>query len=218
MDNQSEVIQHQMEETRTSLQEKLETLEQQVKNTVQDATDAVAETVETVKDAVHDTVETVKDTVQGTVQSVRDSFDVAHHVETHPWAMFLGAAATGFCLTRWLAREDQPTAPQPAWRKEPAATAPRGNGYSAPAEPASAGIGSWIADHYKDELRTVKGLAFGAIGGLVRDVVTSMAPADNDEPAQRRRRWNYNQDGRQSNGRAILGSAPILSSNQKRRR
>ena len=72
MENE-DLIRKKMEETRTSLTEKLETLEEQVAGTVQGATAAVSDTVETVKDSVEETVSTVKDTVQETVGTVKDT-------------------------------------------------------------------------------------------------------------------------------------------------
>jgi ElaB/YqjD/DUF883 family membrane-anchored ribosome-binding protein len=97
MDNESEVIRQQMEETRTSLAEKLETLEQQVVGTVQGATTAVADTVESVKDAVQETVSTVQ-------ESVHDALDLSRHVERHPWAMVGGSVALGYLAGRLLGR------------------------------------------------------------------------------------------------------------------
>jgi len=197
MANESEVIQHQMEETRTALQDKLETLEQQVKNTVQDATEAVSDTVasvkdvvqdtvETVKDSVHDTVETVKDSLHDTVESVKDTFDMASHVRAHPWPMLLGATAIGFFAERWFMR-----GPSAAIASAPAAApvmaynhGTGGNGFtaaplieSAPAAPKQHWWNS-VAEQYGDEIAKFKGLALGTIGGIIREMVTSsVAPA-----------------------------------------
>jgi len=185
MDSQSEVIHHQMDETRSALQEKLETLEQQVKNTVQDATEAVSGTVETVKDAVQETVETVKDTVQDTVESVKKTFDISQHVQDHPWAMFLGATAVGFLATRWLARPapaamaySQPIPESPTASRNGGALG--GNGLSGSPQKAAASqpaaessTGNWLTETFHDELAKVKGLAVGALGGVVRDMLTS---------------------------------------------
>jgi ElaB/YqjD/DUF883 family membrane-anchored ribosome-binding protein len=197
MDNESQVIERQMEQTRTSLQDKLETLEQQVKNTVQDATEAVSETVESVKDAVQETVSTVKDTVQGTVETVKESvqgtvdsvketFNLSHQVDAHPWGMFLGAAAVGFVATRWLTGER--SGPSATAGMAPLTAAPTyqtgspvaGNGHTS-AAPASSQAEersswwSWIADHYSEELNKVKGLALGTAGGVIRDMLLASA-------------------------------------------
>jgi len=190
MANESEVIQHQMEETRTALQDKLETLEQQVKNTVQDATEAVSDTVATVKDAVQDTVETVKDTVHDTVETVKGTFDIAAHVNAHPWPMFLGATAVGFAAGRFIMRDTSmskslATASAPAASSTPAMTyhnGTGGNGFTttpnielSPAPPKKHWWSS-MADQYGEEIAQVKGLALGTIGGIIREMVTSSAP------------------------------------------
>jgi ElaB/YqjD/DUF883 family membrane-anchored ribosome-binding protein len=107
MDHETEVIKHQMLETRTSLTEKLEALEDRVTATVKETTDAVGETVEAVKDAVENTVDTVKETVSETVESVKESvketFDLKHQFEHHPWMMLGGAAFLGYLGERLLA-------------------------------------------------------------------------------------------------------------------
>lgn len=187
MDNQSEVIQQQMEETRSALQDKLETLEQQVKNTVQDATDAVSDTVETVKEAVQETVGTVKETVQDTVQSVKRTFDLGKQVEAHPWAMVLGATALGFVATRWLTPAKVPfyqplvsSEPPPPVAPQPAGHGHNGNGASSRAKARKQQVAappqeSWFAKHYQKELEKVQGLAVGAVGGLVRELLVSSA-------------------------------------------
>src|ERR1700681_3970542 len=86
MDNETEVIKHQMEETRTSLTDKLETLENQVVETVQETTTAVADTVENVKEAVQETV------------------NLRHQVERHPWPMLGLSVATGYLAGRLFNR------------------------------------------------------------------------------------------------------------------
>jgi ElaB/YqjD/DUF883 family membrane-anchored ribosome-binding protein len=179
MDNESEVMCQQMEETRTSLQGKLETLEQQVKDTVQETTDAVTGTV----DAVKETVESVKDTVQETVQSIRDTLNLNHMVNEHPWLMFAGAAGVGFVGARLLGSisstptsSDEPARPAP--RPE---ASPHRNGFSAssgvapaPAPPQP----SWwhfIAEHYSEELAKLKDLAIATVGNVVRETLTKNA-------------------------------------------
>jgi ElaB/YqjD/DUF883 family membrane-anchored ribosome-binding protein len=100
MDNEQEIIRQQMEDTRTALKEKLETLEHQVVDTVQGATEAVSDTVETVKE----TVETVKETVEETVENVKETFNLAKHVQEHPWPAFACATVVGFLGGRLLNR------------------------------------------------------------------------------------------------------------------
>jgi len=128
MEDEAEVIKQQMEETRTSLSDKLEKLEQQVTSTVQQATGAVAETVESVKEAVQgtveavqgtvgavkdtvqDTVDSMKETVADTVESVKETFNLSRQVEEHPWAMLGGSVAAGFLLGRFVPMPSLPHA------------------------------------------------------------------------------------------------------------
>ena len=102
-------IREQMEDTRTSLTDKLETLEKQVANSVSDATTNVTDTVEAVKESVQETVSSVKDSVQETISAVKESmhqgvtavkdfFDIPSHVDHHPWAMMGGSVALGYVV------------------------------------------------------------------------------------------------------------------------
>jgi ElaB/YqjD/DUF883 family membrane-anchored ribosome-binding protein len=117
MENE-EVIRKQMEETRTSLTEKLETLEDKVANTVCNATEAVndtvsnvketvQETVSAVKESVQDSVCSVKETIQEGVSTVKDWFDLPAHIEAHPWIMMAGCVGVGYVLGRFLGAEAQ---------------------------------------------------------------------------------------------------------------
>ena len=187
MDNEpEEVILQQMVETRASLKDKLESLEQQVKETVQGATDAVEtvkETVESVKETVGDTVESVKETVGDTVESVKESFNLSKHVQNYPWPAFACATVVGFMGGRLLNQartgDKQDSA---ASGKVPDAPPSRhrnsNSGSSTPAAQAEGrGWWDWVADHYKDELNKVKGLAVATVGAVVRDMVTAeLAP------------------------------------------
>jgi len=196
MDNQTEVspeqeaIRHQMEETRSSLQEKLETLENQVKETVQEATEAVSETVQTVKDVVQGTVETVKGSVEDTVESVKQTFDLRRQVCEHPWPMFVGAAAVGFIggklLDRLLAETPTASFGLEGYHGNGQAQATTGltstpamaPSYSPPSapEPEKPRLLHSIAENYGEELSKLKGLALGALGALVREMVTNAVP------------------------------------------
>jgi len=182
------MIRHQMEETRTSLQDKLETLEQQVKETVHQATEAVTDTVSSVKEAVQDTVGTVKDSVQETVDTVKDTFDLRHQVERHPWAMFCGAAAVGFLGERVLERVLQPA---PSAQFYPAATStsyqppPAHSAYEELSTPAAApppphapssGWLETLTSQYGDEINKVKGMAISTLGGLLGEMLLQSVP------------------------------------------
>lgn len=179
MADEPEVIRQQMEETRSSLTEKLETLENQVVETMQGATSAVTETVEKAKEAVQDTVETVKET-----------FNVRRQVEHHPWLMFGGSVALGYLGGRLLNRREPSSvgfhgsalygngwggkrhgdAMQEAVRAAPATESLR------PAEERENWLGA-VVQRFEPEIDRLKGLAVGAVLSLVRDMVASSAPS-----------------------------------------
>ena len=205
-DEQPEVIKHQMEEQRASLAEKIEALENRIVQTVEGAREAVADTVETVKDTVSSSVETVKDTVSSSVESVKETFDLPAQTQRHPWALFGCSVAAGFAggwvLFRALDGNRRSALPPPAtyhppgtpgstgWASRPqasysngAAAVPAPAPPPAPPQPAAESGPSWISElghKFEPELNKLKGLAIGALVGVVRDMVTRSIP----EPAQ----------------------------------
>src|ERR1700730_10040165 len=86
MKEEPEAIRQHIDETRSSLTEKLETLESQVRGTVQGA-----------RATVEETIEAVKGTVQDTVRSVKRTFDVNYQVEQPPWTM-VGCPLLAGCI------------------------------------------------------------------------------------------------------------------------
>ncbi len=137
-------IRRQMEDTRVALSDKLGALEQQV-----------AGTVETVKDSVN---------------TVRNSFDLKMHVQKRPLTLFAGAAALGLLLgyrssagrvqhraeTVRNIREARHLARQA--REQPVTEANRSDFLAS------------LGESFEKELSLVKGLAVGAVLGLVRDM------------------------------------------------
>jgi len=201
------VIRQQMEETRSALTEKLEKLENQVIGTVQDATSAVAETVGTVKEAVQDTVASVKESVSETVETVKETFDLPRQVEKRPWTMLVGSAALGFLGGYLLGggkeeRSRDRVAGGPHYgrarsgREEfyASRSTGNGNGYgsstaSETTTPASSAGTPRREEHgwldslgttFQSELSQLKGLAVGAMFGLLRDMLSRSMP----EPMQ----------------------------------
>jgi ElaB/YqjD/DUF883 family membrane-anchored ribosome-binding protein len=188
--DQPEVIRQHMEETRSSLAEKLETLEDQVVDKVTETTTAVADTVESVKEAVEETVETVKGTVQDSVQAVKNTFDLPRQMDSHPW-LFVGASvAVGLLGGRLLDRaavyrrpaaavqdsvysqesSNGPSAYPPSRAMErPAASPP-------PPEPAKPAWLTTVAGQFEPEIARLKSLAIGTAIALARDaIVPSLA-------------------------------------------
>lgn len=166
MDNELEVIHHQMEDTRASLAEKLDTLENHVLDTVHEATDAVSHTVEDVKSVVG----SVTDSVQETVETVKEAFNLSDHVRRHPWMSLSGAVAVGyvggmFILPARSSRDIKVQAPPRETLVNPA-----------PAAVAAAPQSSSEESSLLAPLKQLKGLAIGALMGLVRDMVSNSLP------------------------------------------
>lgn len=196
MADQPEVIQKQMEETRASLTEKLEALESQVAGTVRNTTETVAETVEAVKETVENVTESVKETVESVTESVKETahsvaetFNLRIQFERHPWLMFGGSIAVGCAAGYFLggpwhrrehfngspaqdtgaayfagspAEEINRSAPEPSWA---------GSSMAAPERQESNRTG-WLWD----SLGRLKGLAVGALMGVVRDMASRALP------------------------------------------
>lgn len=192
MDNE-DLIREQMQETRTSLTEKLEALEDQVSNKVQEATSNVAETVEAVKETVQDTVATVKDAFHDTAATVKESvedgvvafkgfFDVSAHVEQHPWVALGGAAVAGYCLARYL--ESKSPAPMAAMSpvEVPSPVPPNmrqtngrhGNGRHKRAD-SKPSMAEGFMTTLAPEISKLKGLALGALLGVAREMIVKSA-------------------------------------------
>jgi ElaB/YqjD/DUF883 family membrane-anchored ribosome-binding protein len=183
MDQEPDVIREQIDETRSALTDKLETLEEQVRETVQSA-----------KATVEGTIENVKSSVQETVRTVKRTFDLPYQVDRHPWAMMGGSFLAGLALGKWL--EGQPSLardypsyggafsegpPRPAVSEAAPRYEPdfnRSAAYSPPAAapPSKPGVLGGLLHQFEDEIEQVKGVAIGALMGVVRDLAKQSLP------------------------------------------
>jgi hypothetical protein len=169
MDNAPQVIRQHMQQRRAALSEKLETLENQVVQTVHEATTAV-----------HDTVANIKDSIQGTVQGVRDACNVRLQVERHPWPMMAGSVLVGYtagALLPGLAKErlqrQEPSVSRLAGERE------TGHERTREGAPVRTERHSWLSrlgESLAPEIAKLRGLALGAVMGVVRDAVKGAAP------------------------------------------
>jgi ElaB/YqjD/DUF883 family membrane-anchored ribosome-binding protein len=188
MENE-ELIRKQMEDTRSSITEKLETLENKVSSDIQGATgavtgtvEAVKDTVETVKDSVAETVETVKESVAVTAETVKDAvqeglhsvsrwLDISSHVRNYPLLSVGVSAATGFLLESLVngdsgrSSSSAPTASVP-----PARTAYRDE------RSTSSSIFSFFAPH----LSLIRQVALGALLNAVKEPILKAAPTQSE--------------------------------------
>jgi hypothetical protein len=171
--------------------EVVETTKEAVTGTVE----AVSSTVETVKDTVKDTVEKVTEKVsetvgnvteqfQATCQSVAETFNLKLQAERHPWAVFGGAVAVG-ALGGYLlggvgrshrgpSRHDFPTAH--AAPERPAPPHPSAVGTAASADGVASSVGGALGGFLGEQLGHLKGLAIGAMMGVVRDLAVRALP------------------------------------------
>jgi len=191
MANESEpqVIRHQMEAQRASLDQKLETLENRIVATVENAREAVADTVTSVKEGFRDSVDSVKDTVETSVHAVQDTFDLPTQVDRHPWTMFGGAVAVGFVAGCILNRTSAGSAggvglpsalarlpaPNSASRATSAWPPPEEKHVPSPSAPGA----SWadqLARMFAPEFQRLKSLAVGTLMGMAREMVSEPLP------------------------------------------
>jgi ElaB/YqjD/DUF883 family membrane-anchored ribosome-binding protein len=181
MDQEPDVIQHEIEDTRQSLTEKLETLEHQVRGTVDSA-----------KTTVEDTLASVKATVHDTVDSVKRTFDVEYQVRRHPFGCLAATLASGFALGFFIAgRRLGEISPQaPSASPTPALPPPLASRMDATGTLRPSGVGPVLQSgptsaaspqpnlmgRFDDELGQVKALVIGALMGLVRDMAKESLP------------------------------------------
>jgi ElaB/YqjD/DUF883 family membrane-anchored ribosome-binding protein len=177
MADETEVIRHQMEDTRTRMTEKLEKLEDKVVTRVQDTTEAVAKTVETVQNAVEDTVKAVSGTAQEAVDTVKQTFDLRRQMHNHPWLMFGGAVGVGFVgglLLGRVGRREEDFSTPPAYTPEPARPYA-----AAPGEPPRQEGHSWLGgltEQLAPAFDKLRGLAVGATTGLIGEMIVKAVP------------------------------------------
>lgn len=196
-----EVIQNDLEGTRSALADKLSQLGDKISGTVE----TVGETVE----AVTETVENVTETAGETVEAVKETFDFQGHVERHPWLVVGGAVLLGYVGGKLLGgpsrersdREDEDRYSGRSWyhrddammrQMATAAEHPGlqgswtgGSRAEKPTPPSSASSSEgWFSGHWlsgltqqmKPELDALKGLALGSLFGLARDAIANGLP------------------------------------------
>jgi ElaB/YqjD/DUF883 family membrane-anchored ribosome-binding protein len=176
VDNELEVIRSEMEETRSSLADKVETLETQIREKVHDTTTAVTSTVTAVKETVAETVDNVKQAVAGTVETVKDALNIKKHVQEHPWASMGGAVAVG-AIVGWMTtpsrrREEsrRERRPEPRYAARHGNGAPNGAHHEPPVQEEEGTFGS--------AMQTLKGLAIGSVMGVLRQMISRAAPSN----------------------------------------
>lgn len=171
MGEKSEVIQQEIDDTRSHLADRLEALGGKISGTVE---------------AVEETVEDVAETAEDVVDTVKETFNLAKHTRKHPWLVVGGAVAVGYVGGRLLdsafSRSRTISQYYPPYPQVPVTQ--QGNGlHRTPSEPTSHGDGrqekGWVGsltDQFGPELNTLKGLALGALFGVARDMIARSLP------------------------------------------
>ena len=199
-----EILEHQVSDTVTGAAETVEKVRSTVQETVSDAVETVekvrhavqetvsgaAESVASMKHAVQDTVDSVRHSVRETAEAVSETLDVRKQVEKHPWAMMAGATAVGFGVGVLISRVDVPSAASSAvssaahsaksmashWGgsagdHSPQWTGPQREQFAPRHQPVSQEESPWMP-----AVNKLKGLAIGAMFGVLRDVLSKSMP------------------------------------------
>lgn len=159
MDQKSDLIKEDIEETRAALTEKLETLE-----------DQLMDKVETAKESVEDTIENVRATLR--------KVSPTHQVQQHPFVMIGGSLAAGMLVGKAIQSR---SARAKSWeRDQDVGFGEQGiprrrieRPYSRPRGPS---LLSKLAGAFPDEIDVVKGMALSlALEGL-REIAKEALP------------------------------------------
>jgi ElaB/YqjD/DUF883 family membrane-anchored ribosome-binding protein len=172
MADQPEVIQQELEQTRSALADKLGMIGEKISGTVENVTETVenvTSAVENTVEAVTGTVEAVGESAQETVEAVKQAFNIPEQVQARPWLWFGGAVAAGFAVGKLLPQA-------PSFRGYP-------RGYAAPdmigqtPTPASTYAGRAAGEFFSDHQHYQSGRPTNGFS-------THAADTTNEEPAE----------------------------------
>jgi len=177
MENETEVIKHQMEETRTALTEKLEAVEELVASTVKETTQAVTDTVSTVTNTVENTVSTVAESVENVTESVKSAFDFRSYVVEHPWLVLGGGAAVGYLLGSLLPSQRPSARASASYAPSTSPSYPQGaTSYTGRQEASTGGGFSSLLEGLTPVVDKLKGLALGTAASVVGEMIVKNLP------------------------------------------
>lgn len=177
MDTQSDldVIRGQIDQTRSSLTEKLETLEAGVKETVETA----KETVVSARETVQETISSVTETMHNAKETVKRNLDLEYQVQQHPWTMLGLSLLSGVALGAFLGGRMNPGR-RLAQRMSEGSAEPPERAASAPMaqqEPHPSGFMDKLTSQLGDEVEKAKDLAIATLVGVAHNVVKKSIPA-----------------------------------------
>lgn len=185
-----ELLEHQVSDTMSGAVNTVEKVRQSVSDTVSGA----AESVSNMKHAIEDTVASVKETVRETAETVGETLDLRKQTEKHPWAMMAGATAVGFGVGVLVTRVDVPAAASSAAASMASSANSLANRWSGHDGGYGAGPPPSAFDQRREQngrrqpqeshaepawmpaVNQLKGLAIGAMFGVLRDMLAKSMP------------------------------------------
>jgi len=203
METTRTALQEKLETLEQQVKNTVEEATSAVTDTVQTVKEVVEDTVSTVKGSVEDTVETVKSTFDVRLQVERHPWAMfagatavgfvggrllsrlmpqppAYEHNGHGLLGGLFGGTAPVAATMAEASDPNPPAPPPssyAPREEPRYEALPSHEDITPAPaPRKPGLLHTIAEHYSDELSTLKGLAIATVAGLIREMLVKQVP------------------------------------------
>jgi hypothetical protein len=193
VDENLELIERQIRETRNNLSERVETLEREVFGIVHGTTTAVTESMENAKEAVHETVSEVKDSFHEVIETLRDTVDIRLQVERHPYAVLCGAVIVGYLTPRLVDRLTVRPIPQngqplsqafpstigPAPEKDTPQLGHFGSDEKAAVVPQghlSPDISTLSQGRFAYEIGRLKAIVLGTAFGALRDYIVESTP------------------------------------------
>jgi len=164
MDQKSDVILQNIDDTRSALAEKIELLEDQMKDKVENA-----------KATVEETIDGIKQKVETTVGNVKQNLSLSYQVQQHPWTMVGASVATGILVGRHFSRN------RDGYRYAPAVRPSSASDFESrpllQALPPRPSFLNTLAEDFKPEIQTIKGLAVGMAITKLGEVVKKNFPS-----------------------------------------
>jgi len=167
------MIRQQIDETRSSLTDKLETLEAEVMDTVQSARATVANAQE----AVADTLTSVKESVQSAKETVKRTLDIPYQVDRHPWFMMGLALVSGAVAGALVGGRMNASRRMTRRMSELSAAQPQHTEPMPTREPRQPGFMDKLGARLGDEFEKAQELAISTLAGVVGEVARKSIPA-----------------------------------------
>lgn len=219
MDQRTESIKQEVDETRDSMTTRMEQIESQVQGKI-----------DNVRESAQTSVEKAKETAQETVENVKQKLDIKQMVDERPWTMFGASLVAGFMLgsmggsesshraersyppehsyrygeaVRYYSDRPYQTASSDAYRQpEENGERYRHEAYRASrSQRSQSGVISTVKDQFGDDIEAFKGALIATATNSLRDLFKETMPRFSEEfdRARKERERSYEE------GRALQG-------------